>query len=300
MTDNSVIPGVDVDTDYLIRLREIVSGTKARHRNFSTFSGTMSSAKRGRGSILYDVRPWTEGDDIRHLDSYKTARTGVPHIRTTHEDRDNKLIFVADFRSSMHFGTRRALRSVVAAEAISISGWRAIGENCLVGLVVATSVDTTFLGWAHDGYKFTEVLAKLATAHRDAKDWNGSCEPKLSEVMEIAQRIFGSAKMIVATALDHPGENFEMIAALMAKRRDLVFLLISDKFERAPLPGNYPYTTNDGQAGWLHISRRSMKKPINDWPGRLSRLGASSLDLHAELPPSEIARVLERLHDRPR
>lgn len=297
MIEQRLIPGVDIDTDYLLRLREIVTGTRERRRNLGSLSGAISSARRGRGSILYDVRPWTEGDDIRRLDCYKTARTGVPHIRTTHEDRDNKLLFIADFRPSMHFGTRRALRSVVAAEAISICGWRAIGDYGLVGIVVATSVETKFLGWAHNGYKFSELLAKLAAAHREAKDWKGSYEPKLSEVIEIAQRTFFSARLIIATALDAPGENFEMVASFMARRRDLIFLLISDKFERKPLPGDYPYQTSEGQAGRLQISRRSVRKLTNDWPVRLAGLGAKSQSIHAELPPSEIARILGRLHD---
>lgn len=297
MTGKHNNQGVEIDVDYLLRLREIVSRTKTRRINQGSLSGNIAGSKRGRGSIFYDVRPWTEGDDVRQIDCYKTAKTGVPHIRTAHEDRENKLLIIADFRPSMYFGTRRALRSVAAAEILSLSGWRTIAMQGHVGLAVATSRGTTFLGWAHDGHKFAGLLAKLAAVHLEAKEWCGSREPEMSEVLEVAQRMSGSAAIMIVTALDTPGENFDKVAALMSKRRNLMFLLVSDKFERAPPPGDYPFCMHDGQTGSIHISRRSKDKPINGWPERLSRLGATSLDVHAELAPPEIARVLERFHD---
>ena len=297
MTGHISISGVDIDADHLLRLREIVSRTKSRRNVLGGFSGNIAGAKRGRGSIFYDVRPWTEGDDIRHIDCYKTARTGVPHIRTAHEDRENKALIIADFRPSMYFGTRRALRSVAAAETLSLSGWRAIAGQGHVGLAVATSRGVSFLGWAHDGHKFAGLLAKLTVIHGEEKDQHGNDEPEMSRVMEMAQSISGAPTIMIVSALDRPGENFDMVAALMAKRRSLVFLLISDIFERAPPPGNYPYYTHDGQTGEIHISRRLAEKPIDNWPERLSRIGAKSLNIPAELPPSEIARVLERFHD---
>ena len=297
MTGICNIQGVDLDSDYLLGLKEIVSRTKNRRTNLGSLSGNIAGTRRGRGSIFYDVRPWTEGDDVRHIDCYKTAKTGAPHIRTVHEDRENKLLIIADFRPSMYFGTRRALRSVAAAETLSLSGWRAIAMQGHVGLAVATSRGTTFLGWAHDGHKFAVLLSKVATLHAEAKDWSAGHEPEMSDVLEVAQRASGSAAIMVATALDAPGENFDQVAALTSKRRNLLFLLISDKFERAPLSGDYPFCSRDGQTGRIHISRRSADRPINDWPERLSRLGAKSLDVHAELAPPEIARVLERFHD---
>ena len=143
MTGNCNIQGVDLDSDYLLGLKEIVSRTKNRRTNLGSLSGNIAGTRRGRGSIFYDVRPWTEGDDVRHIDCYKTAKTGAPHIRTAHEDRENKLLIIADFRPSMYFGTRRALRSVAAAETLSLSGWRAIAMQGHVGLAVATKSEGT-------------------------------------------------------------------------------------------------------------------------------------------------------------
>ncbi|TXM93858.1 DUF58 domain-containing protein, partial [Methylobacterium sp. WL122] len=63
-----------------------------------------------------------EGDDRRHIDRNATARTGILHVRTHHDERDRAVVLLADFRPSMLFGTRRALRSVAAAEALASLG----------------------------------------------------------------------------------------------------------------------------------------------------------------------------------
>lgn len=297
MRDRNNIDGVDFDTGYLLQFRDISYRTKARQANVGGHSGNIAGRKRGRGSIFYDVRPWSDGDDIRHIDPHKTARTGIPHIRTSHEDRENKIILIADFRPSMFFGTRRALRSVVAAEALSITGWRAVNARDQIGLVIATSRETTFVGWANNSAKFAGLLDKLASSHREARNLEDTCESSLDEIMEIARRRSGSASIIIATGLDAPGTNFDKTATLIARRRDLIFLLISDKFERQPLPGDYPYYTREGDTGILHITPRLATKSLNDWPERLARLGAKSLGVASELEPPEMARVLDRFYD---
>lgn len=300
MTDRNYIAGVEVDTDYLLRLRHIIPTARPGKANTEGYSGHITGQKRGRGTIFFDVRPWSEGDDIRHIDSYRTARTGVPHIRTSHEERENKVFLVADFRSSMFFGTRRALRSVVVAETIAMTGWRAIISRDQVGLSVVTSRSMTFIGWANNAAKFASFLDKLAALHREANNLQPPEDICMDEVLQITLEKSGSASIIIATALDAPGENFDKYARLITKRRNLVFLLISDKFERDPLPGYYPYYTQEGESGVLLISRRSAKKPRNDWPDRLARLGAGSISIKSELDPSDVAQALDYFYDGPR
>ncbi len=300
MTKRNYISGVEIDPDYLLCLNKFVPKTNGGRANLGSVSGNVPGRKRGRGSIFYDVRPWTEGDDIRHIDSYKTARTGVPHIRTAHEDREHKILLIADFRPSMYFGTRRAFRSFVAAEVISLTGWRAVSDRSQIGVLVTTCMGSTFLGWSKNGRQFAGQLFKLADMYRDAKESCDVSELEMDDVLATALSLSGSASIIVATSLDAPGKDFDKLTGLLAKRQELIFLLISDKFERDPLPGDYPYYTREGGAGRLKIFRHSSRKPFNDWPLRLSRLGALSLGVDAELSPPEIAYALERFYDGPR
>ncbi|WP_158808463.1 DUF58 domain-containing protein, partial [Beijerinckia sp. L45] len=125
-----MVAGVDLDVDALLRLRHLAARMRdPRTLPRSPMPGDIIHRRRGRGLEVHDIRVWSEGDDIRHLDHNATARTGVPHTRTYLDERERTVLLIADFRPSMLFGTRRALRSVAAAETVALLGWRAIARG---------------------------------------------------------------------------------------------------------------------------------------------------------------------------
>jgi uncharacterized protein (DUF58 family) len=59
----------------------------------------------GGGTEPADGRVYTPGDDVRRMDWNLTARTGVPHVRTTIADRELETWLVVDGSASLDFGT---------------------------------------------------------------------------------------------------------------------------------------------------------------------------------------------------
>ena len=86
--------------------------------------GRHASRLRGRGHNFEELRGYVSGDDIRNVDWKATARSGEPHIRVYIEERDRPVLLLIDQRHNMFFGTRRAMKSVVAAEAAALAAWR--------------------------------------------------------------------------------------------------------------------------------------------------------------------------------
>ena len=80
-----------------------------------------------------ESRIYLPGDDIRSIDWRVTARTGRVHTKLFHEERDRPVLFVVDLGGHMRFGTRRAFKSVVAAEATSLLAWTAAANGDRVG-----------------------------------------------------------------------------------------------------------------------------------------------------------------------
>ncbi|WP_442755851.1 DUF58 domain-containing protein [Methylocystis sp. JAN1] len=298
MSAQASVPGVDLDVEALMRLRLLFSGASARRLVGAPPPGTLPRRRRGRGVETYDVRPWSEGDDIRRLDRNATARTGAPHVRTFHDERERNVLYLVDFRPSMLFGTRRAFRSVAAAEAVVASAWRTLDMQGRAGLAAATSSGPHFLGWAASGRALAPLLDKLVSAHRDALAATGGAEPPLAEALDTIDAAAGSAAMAVATGLDAPGQRFDAVTERIARRRDLDILLIADRFELAPPRGVYPYRTREGEAGRLRVARGAA--PATDGrPARLRRLGARVLQIDAGLDAAAMARALERFDGRP-
>lgn len=286
--------GVDLDVEALLRLRGLAASMRGgRKPPRSALPGAVLHRRRGRGLELYDIRAWSEGDDMRHLDRNVTARTGAPHVRGFRDERERSVMLVVDFRPMMMFGTRRALRSIAAAEAITMLAWRVIEEGGSIGLLVATAEGARLLGRARGVRAMFSVIGELAAAHRDALANLEVRDPPLAAILEGAEGLAGAASILVATGLDAPGDGFDGIAERLARKRDLSIALIADRFELDPPRGAYPYRTNDGDAGWLRVAGSVAPDARL---ARLRRLGVNYMQIDVAQGPDAMASALERLY----
>jgi len=296
MTATDTTRGVDLDVAGLMRLRLLLARRGARRPAAAPAPGA-TQRRRGRGLETFDVRPWSDGDDPRSLDRNVTARTGAPHVRAFHEERERSVVYLVDFRPSMLFGTRRAFRSVAAAEAAIACAWRTLDMQGRAALAAIQPDGLRYLGAAASARSFAPLLEALAGAHRDALDSPEGEDPPLAAVLTDIDAVAGAAALTLATGLDTPGETFDAVAGRIARRRDLGVLLIADRFELAPPPGQYPWRY-PGAAGWLRIARGDPAMMADARPGRLRSLGARVLEVDAGLELAEVAGALERFDGR--
>jgi uncharacterized protein (DUF58 family) len=91
---------------------------------------------RGRGLDFEELRHYAEGDDTRTIDWLATARRASPHVRVYTEERDRNVLLLVDQRLSMFFGSRRAMKSVVAAKAAALAAFRVTSLGDRAGAVV--------------------------------------------------------------------------------------------------------------------------------------------------------------------
>lgn len=297
LQDAFELPGVRLDPDRLLRLRHLPSQASGPvPARLAPTPGQLTTRRRGHGLELDDIRVWIPGDDTRHIDRNATARTGVPHLRTFRDERQRTALLAADFRPSMLFGTRRAFRSVAAAEALAIIGWRVISEGGRVGLLTFGTDEPVFVRPAQGERAMAAAIAGMARAHGKALECHDDQEPPLDEFMNMAVRCLprGGA-LVLATALDHTGEGFERIARSLAKRGALQIILVTDAFERAPPPGLYPYLTR----GWRRaqgIIKRTREASQDDTRlARLRGLGIHAVHLAAEVEPENNSSLPDRL-----
>lgn len=82
--------------------------------------GEHVAAGLGSGTELHQLRPYVEGDDVRHLDPAASARSGEPHVRVHVPERTLTTWIVLDVSASMAFGTRGRLKSDVAEGVVRV------------------------------------------------------------------------------------------------------------------------------------------------------------------------------------
>lgn len=270
--------GVAVEVEALLNLRHVAGNRPQRQLRPTGRSGGLTSRRRGRGLEMIDSRTYVEGDDLRHLDRNITARTGELHVRTFHDERERTALLLADFRPCMLWGTRRALRSVAAAEILAAVGWRIIEAGGRVGLVAFGQGDPVFVPPRGRAKGMIRVVGGLAQAHRAAlaaaSAKEGAADPALQEAIDKADELISSdASVFLATSLDHPGEGFESSIARLARRAPVSVLLMRDAFQDNPPPGLYRYVNGTGPAAMAVVGRRHTAPDPGMAGARLQRWG---------------------------
>ncbi len=282
-------PGVAVDVDGLLALRHLAAGRGAS-QSLTALPGGFVHRRRGRGLEMADLRVFEEGDDMRHIDRNATARTGIPHVRMFQDERDRTTLLLADFRAPMLWGTRRAFRSVAAAEHLALTGWRAMAEGGRVGLIAFGGPEPLFVPARGRERAMIAVIGGLAQAHRAALTAQGSGDPPATQPLDgylaMAEQIAPrGAAVCLASSLDTPGDEIESAITALAHRASLSVLHICDAFERMPITGAYPFETETGRRGLgLVGGDRGAQGTV---PARLRALGIPLHEIDAAHAPDE-------------
>lgn len=242
-------PGTSIDVGHLMRLHHLARSLPPLNLGTTSRSGNFASRKPGNGMDVREIRPFVDGDSFRHIDAMATARTGKLHVRSFHEELDRTSLLVADFRRTMLWGTRSCLRSVAAAHALALAGWRALDSGGEVGLLAVTERETFFEKPRARDTGMARVAGTLVRAHRQALEDGPETEaatPSLDATLEQAARSAArGATVFLATALDDTGTDFESALRILTRRMKLVVLLMRDPFERDRVDGNLPYFSQD-------------------------------------------------------
>jgi len=136
--------GAYTDLDLLVALEFKAGGFSLKHNQpvHSLLFGRRASHVRGRGLDFEELRGYVAGDDVRSIDWRVTARAKKPFVRVYSEERDRPTMLVVDQRINMFFGSRRSMKSVVAAEVCALAAWRVFHQGDRIGAFVFND-DTT-------------------------------------------------------------------------------------------------------------------------------------------------------------
>lgn len=229
--------GAEVSLDRLIALGSFAAAKGVTGRSHGT-AGGLSGPRRGEGGDLFDLRPYQQGDDVRRIDPAATARSGRPQVRSRHEEVEETMLLVADFRRSMLWGTRGRLRSVAAAEALALDGWRAVLAGARVGVLILGDSDVDYVAPRSRETAMLRVASALARAHVLALDARGTASAALATLLgDISARAAPGTVVRLATGLDDPGADFGPAAAALMRKCQLGVLLVQDAVEIEPPRG---------------------------------------------------------------
>jgi uncharacterized protein (DUF58 family) len=264
----------------LQRLKHRASGFSFLPRQpvHSILSGRHASRLRGRGLNFEELRRYFPGDDIRTIDWHVTARTRKPHVRVYTEERDRPLLLLVDQRRSMFFGSRRTMKSCVAAEAAAIASWRALRSGDRVGALVFDDVDVDEFVPHRSERQVLQILQSIAQKNQALRaDSDVPLNPhKINQVLEQASRLVPHDALVCLIS-DAAGADAESVRHItrIAAHNDVLSIFVSD-----------PLETDLPDAGHLTVAEGSLRLEVD----------TSSQSLRERFR-SDAAERLARMHD---
>jgi uncharacterized protein (DUF58 family) len=243
-------PGIYVSAADLAALE-----SQARHLvfrpprpNHNLLAGRHGSRVRGRGLDFEELRQYLPGDDVRTIDWKVTARSRRPFVRVYTEEKDRPVTLVVDQRINMFFGSARAMKSVAAAEAAALCGWRALSDGDRVGSLLFDDTNVveqrpqrdrgSMLRWLGTLARMNQALAANSPASRNGAQFDRA----LDAAIRVAQH---DHLVIICTDCDGHSARTPDLLRQLALRNDVVLVLVHDPFF-SNLPHSGALVVSDG------------------------------------------------------
>ncbi|MGR4869828.1 DUF58 domain-containing protein [Variovorax sp. LARHSF232] len=240
----------------------------------SVLAGRHASKVRGRGLEFEELRPYLPGDDIRSMDWRVTARTGAPHVRVYSEEKDRPVLLLVDQRMNMFFGTRRAMKSVSAAEAAALVAWRVLMDGDRVGGLVFGDTDFSDLRPQRSREAVLHLLGEVAHRNQllraDAPAGRGG--DQLNRALQHAARLAHHDHLVVVIS-DFDGHDAMTrdLLTRIAARNDLLAVIVHDPF-MSELPPAGDLVVSDGELQVeLGLGRDAVRRGIASFVDARSR-----------------------------
>ncbi|WP_407291085.1 DUF58 domain-containing protein [Stutzerimonas zhaodongensis] len=212
------------------RVREVPLFSSPQRR--SQLVGLHHSKLRGRGVDFDQVRIYQAGDDVRTIDWRVTARTQEPHTKLFHEERERPIYLLAEQSSRLFFGSGRAFKSVVVAQAAALVGWAALSHNDRVGGLVFGHGEQHEIKPRRSKQSLLQLLDRLARANASLEADQPHEPHALGQALRRAREVLrpGSLAVILCDerALDDAAEQQ---LTLLARHVDLLLIPVCDPLD---------------------------------------------------------------------
>jgi len=269
------------DADVHVRIQDLMAlEPAARGLRFtsrqpinSILAGQHGSRLRGRGLDFEELRRYLPGDDLRQLDWRASQRLGKPYVRTYSEERDRPLLVLVDQRMSMHFGSVRSFKSVVAARVAALSSWMGYLAGDRVGGLVFSDDGIEQVRPLRSRERIQALFAAIVRRNQalraDAPDVDAT--GRLNQALQGALAHAPHDNLICLIS-DFAGADDQTLRLLrtLAAHNDVIATLVYDPLAvHIPLQGRLVVTQGELQVE-VAADRQQVRQPLSDFfTGRL-------------------------------
>ncbi len=189
-------------------------------------AGRYHSVFKGQGMAFSEVRPYTPGDDVRHIDWNVSARHqdhGL-FVKQFIEERELTVMLLVDMSASGEFGTHGTHKRELLAHVGALIAFSAIKNNDRVGLILFTDTVELFLP-PRKGTKHVLRVIREIFEH-EPKGHGTSIAEGLAYLSRVQKR-----KAVCFLLSDFLDDGWDKPLKLAMMRHDMVTARVCDRAE---------------------------------------------------------------------
>lgn len=265
------LPGINVTLDELLQLEDPHLLTLKPPKVKALDGGHHVSRIRGRGIDFSEVRNYQAGDDIRQMEWRITARTGQPHVKLYHEERERPVFLIVDFNESMFFGTKVAFKSVIAAKFATLLGFAASKLGDKVGGILFSGDEIKEF---RPKARRQGILPIVKTLSDFSFKPNQTKTRLMSDVLLQLRRVSKPGSLIfIISDFSHFDDDAKNMMQRLQKHCDIVGYHMIDPIEKnPPKPGSYAISDGTHEMR-IDTSKDSFRKKYRQfYQSKLKRL----------------------------
>ncbi len=198
---------------------------KAQKNVFSSSIGENSTFFKGLGSDFVELREYTSGDDIKHIDWIISAKMNQPHVKVFTQEKELNIVLVPLLNASLNFGTDK-LKFDTLKETLALLAFSCVKQqDAYESYVYTQDLQITTKRSKHI-FSVREMLEKIHTKTLLGQDINyKTLSIAFLKTLQKRSLVFLIGDFLNTQDLD--------IASLVYKH-ELVLLIIRDRFEENP------------------------------------------------------------------
>jgi uncharacterized protein (DUF58 family) len=247
----------------------------------SLFSGDWRSAFRGRGMEFEEVREYSPGDDVRHIDWNVTARTGEPFIKVFREERQLTVVLAVDVSGSTHVGTGgrdgrtdKRLQSARIAAGLAYAGIR---NRDKVGLLTFTDRVEHFIAPRGSRGHVWNIITHAYDASAASR------KTDLAEGLSFLAKTQRRKAVVVVVSDFLDTGKWDRVLGTLAARHTVHAMLVHDRLDEG-LGRLGLLEVVDAETGELRVlhGRTARGMTVDERMTRLKRCGARAVAISTE------------------
>ncbi len=242
--------GLFASLDELVEQRRYVAYLRQLNaqKTFSSMSGDVKSAFKGRGMELEEIRSYAYGDDVRDIDWRVTARKEQPFTKLYTEERDREIYVLLDLSPQMVFGTKRELKSVAAAKIASLLGWMSLENKDRFGCLIFDGSEHLLFKPQNNRANMMVMLKKMSgITQKILHDKPKQVENMQKPLQLLQQHIKSQAVVFVISDFTDLTDGVKRSLATLSRKAKVYALNVFDILEEFPPVGGEYMAENAGE-----------------------------------------------------